>query len=227
MMKINIISKKLIKPCTPTPQNLNKYKLSFTDELIPSMYISVTLFYPPNPNPNPIINRLQESFSEILTHFYPFAGRYVKKDHLVDCNDEGAEFVEAEANHIELMDFIAKTKSYTQLDNLLSRQTYDVDKPEDPLLSVQVTKFKCGGLSISISLSHRIADGSSLGTLITAWSNANNNYNNQEPIIPTFDSSSLFRGENSEINFGPLAHNVAMKRLLFVTRRPYRACDPI
>ncbi|KAL3635056.1 hypothetical protein CASFOL_022110 [Castilleja foliolosa] len=215
MMNINIISKKLIKPYTPSPQNLNKYKLSFTDELIPSMYMSVTLFYPPNPNPNLIIIRLQESLSKILTQFYPFAGRYMKKDHLVDCNDEGAEFVEAEANDIELIDFLAKTKSYAQFDNLLSRQTHDVDKSEDPLLSVQVTKFKCGGMSISISLSHRIADGSSLGTLITAWSNANNNYNNQEPIIPTFDSSSLFRGENSESDFGPLAQNVAVKRLLF------------
>ncbi|KAL3635053.1 hypothetical protein CASFOL_022107 [Castilleja foliolosa] len=215
MMKVNIISKKLIKPSTPTPQSLNKYKISFIDELMPPMFISVTLFYPPNPNPNPIITRLQESFSEILPRFYPFAGRYIKKDHLVDCNDEGAEFVEAEANDIELMDFISKTKSNEELDNLLSRRTRDVDKPEDPLLSVQVTKFKCGGLSIGISLSHRISDGSSLGRLITAWSNATNSHNNQEPIIPTFDSSSLFPGENLDSDYETPQSSVAVKRLLF------------
>ncbi|KAL3641587.1 hypothetical protein CASFOL_012402 [Castilleja foliolosa] len=211
-MKVNIISKKFIKPRTPTPQNLNKYKLSFIDELIPPMFMSVTLFYPPIPNPT--INQFQESLSDILSKFYPFAGRYIKKDHLVDCNDEGAEFVEAEANDIELINFIAQTKNTDHLDNLLSRQPYDVDKPNDPLLSVQITKFKCGGLSISVSLSHRISDGSSLGSLITAWSNANHNNNNHEPIIPIFDSPSLFPGTNLECEFEP-PHSVAVKRLLF------------
>ncbi|KAL3641588.1 hypothetical protein CASFOL_012403 [Castilleja foliolosa] len=214
MMKVNIISKKLIKPRTLTPQNLNKYKLSLIDELIPPEFMNVTLFYPPNPNPT--INQLQESLSDILPQFYPLAGRYMKKDHLVDCNDEGAEFVEAEANDIELIDFIAQSKNVDHLDNPLSRHPYDMDKPNDPLLSIQITKFKCGGLSISISLSHRISDVSSLGTLITAWSNAHHNNNNQEPImiIPTFDSPSLFPGTNLECDFEP-PHKVALKRLLF------------
>ncbi|GFP85240.1 pelargonidin 3-o-(6-caffeoylglucoside) 5-o-(6-o-malonylglucoside) 4'''-malonyltransferase [Phtheirospermum japonicum] len=137
----------------------------------------------------------------------------MKKDHLVECNDEGAEFVVAEANDIELMDFIAKTESHDQLYSLLSRQPYDVDKPNDPLLSIQITKFKCGGLSISISLSHRISDGSSLGTLISAWSNAQNN-KNPELIIPSFNSPSFFPGTNLECDFEP-PHSVAVKRLLF------------
>ncbi|GFP85244.1 pelargonidin 3-o-(6-caffeoylglucoside) 5-o-(6-o-malonylglucoside) 4'''-malonyltransferase [Phtheirospermum japonicum] len=214
-MKANVISTKLIKPCTPTPQNLSKYKISLTEELVPPMNFSVILFYPANPNPKPtILTQLQESLSKILPQFYPFAGRYIKKDHSINCNDEGAEFVEAEATTIEMNDFISKTKN-DQLNILLSRQTLDADKPTDPLLSVQITHFKCGGVSISISLSHRISDASSLGTFIAAWSNANNNNNNNKPIIPSFDSPSVFPGINLEYDIEPPPNNTVIKRLLF------------
>ncbi|GFP85230.1 pelargonidin 3-o-(6-caffeoylglucoside) 5-o-(6-o-malonylglucoside) 4'''-malonyltransferase [Phtheirospermum japonicum] len=216
-MKVNVTSTKLIKPCTPTPQNLNKYKISLTDELSPPMNVSVILFYPPNPNPNPnstIISQLQESLSKILPQFYPFAGRYIKKDHSVHCNDEGAEFVVAEATDIELVDFIAKVKSHDQLKDLLSRQTGDVDKSTDPLLSVQITNFKCGGLAISVTMSHRVSDASSLETFITAWSDANI-INNQEPIIPSFESPSLFPGINLDYDVEPTNDIIVVKRLLF------------
>ncbi|GFP85242.1 pelargonidin 3-o-(6-caffeoylglucoside) 5-o-(6-o-malonylglucoside) 4'''-malonyltransferase [Phtheirospermum japonicum] len=213
-MKVNVISRKLVKPLTPTPQNLYKYKISFTDELIPPAHTNVILFYKlPNPKQKPT-TQLQESLAKILPQFYVFAGRYIKKDHMVNCNDEGAEFVEAEANDIELMDFIANIKNNDQLDNLVSRQPYDVDKATDPLLSIQITQFKCGGLSISVSLSHRVADACSMATFIAAWSNNNNN-NNPEPIIPSFDCPSLLPGINFEYDLIKPLPNIVVKRLLF------------
>ncbi|GFP85236.1 pelargonidin 3-o-(6-caffeoylglucoside) 5-o-(6-o-malonylglucoside) 4'''-malonyltransferase [Phtheirospermum japonicum] len=180
----------------------------------PANNMNIILFYPPNlnPNQNPITSHLQESLAKILPQFYPFAGRYIKKDHMVDCNDEGAEFVEAEANDIELMDFIAKTKNH-QLNDLVSLKLLDADKPQDPLLSVQITHFKCGGLSICVSMSHRISDGSTLGTFIAAWSNANNN--NPEPVMPSFDSPSLFPGINLEYDLKRPSNPTITKRLLF------------
>ncbi|KAL3641590.1 hypothetical protein CASFOL_012405 [Castilleja foliolosa] len=215
-MKVNVISTKLIKPYIPTPQNLQKYKISFTDELSPPMNVSVILFYPPNSTPNPTISsQLQESLSKILPQFYPLAGRYIKNDHSVDCNDEGAEFVEAEANNIELVDLIAIAKSHDQLKDLLTRQTGDVDKSTDPLLSVQITSFECGGVAISVTLSHRISDASSLDTFVTAWSNENNHNNNQEPIIPIFDSASLFPGINLGYDTEMSNDIIVVKRFLF------------
>ncbi|KAK6153517.1 hypothetical protein DH2020_013156 [Rehmannia glutinosa] len=214
-MKVNVISRKLIKPSTPTPQNLNKYKISFTDELSPPMNISVILFYPSNPKPILI----EESLAKILPQFYPFAGRYIKKDHFVDCNDEGAEFVEAEAFNVELFDLIANTKN-DQLNHLLSRQSYQVDNATDPLLSIQITKFKCGGLVISVTVSHRIADVSSIGTFIAAWSNANNPPEGDKTITigPSFNSPMLFPGKNLENQMEQIKTrdpNIVVKRLLF------------
>ncbi|KAK6124909.1 hypothetical protein DH2020_041347 [Rehmannia glutinosa] len=226
-MKVNVVSRKLIKPCTPTPQN--KYKLSFLDEVSPPMNVSLILFYPPNPNPKPIlITHLEESLAKILPQFYPFAGRYIKKDRTIDRCDEGAEFVVAEAIEVEPMaDFIANTKNDQFLNNLLSRQPHEADKATDPILSIQITEFKsCGGLAISISVSHRIADASSIGTFVAAFSNiANLNSNfhagqwqkimtNNNNINPSFDAPKLFPGRYlSNDNIEPPS-NIVVKRLL-------------
>ncbi|GFP96749.1 pelargonidin 3-o-(6-caffeoylglucoside) 5-o-(6-o-malonylglucoside) 4'''-malonyltransferase [Phtheirospermum japonicum] len=214
-MKVNVISTELIKPCTPTPENLTKYKISFLDELSPPTNASMIFFYrAPFPKPKPtILTHLQESLSQILPKFYPFAGRYIKEDHSVDCNDEGAEFVKAEATDIDLMDFIAKKTNNDQLVDLLSRQTDDVDKSTDPLLSVQITNFKCSGLAMCVTTSHRIADACSVRTFIAAWSDASNNIN-PTTIIPSFDSPSLFPGINLEYDPEP-PHNIVVKHLLF------------
>ncbi|GFP86544.1 pelargonidin 3-o-(6-caffeoylglucoside) 5-o-(6-o-malonylglucoside) 4'''-malonyltransferase [Phtheirospermum japonicum] len=234
-MKVNVISTKLIKPCTPTPQNLNKYQISLTDELAAPLNINVILFYPSsNHAPKPISAHLQESLAKILPQYYPLAGRYIKKDRLVDCNDEGAEFVEAEATDIELM-IDLKTKN-VPLDDLLSRQFYEIDQATDPLLSIQITTFKCGGLTIGISVSHRILDGSSFGTFVAAWSNSARGIT---IISPTFDSLTLFPRQNIAIDFEPPRTRdttIVAKRLLFnkedITNlrskiRPKKSCEKV
>ncbi|KAL0456460.1 UNVERIFIED_CONTAM: Pelargonidin 3-O-(6-caffeoylglucoside) 5-O-(6-O-malonylglucoside) 4'''-malonyltransferase [Sesamum latifolium] len=143
---------------------------------------------------------LEESLAEILSQFYPFAGRYIKNDHLVDCSDQGAEFVEAQVvDDVHLLDFIAQVNP-EQLSDLLPRDPCAVDDITDPLLSIQLTTFTCGGLAIGVSMSHRIADAESMGTLVAAWANANK-YSAKEKfrISPSFDSPRLFPSKKMEI----------------------------
>lgn len=191
-MKMNIVSKKLIKPSTPTPPNLHKYNLSFTDEFGPPMNVRILLFYQPQSKG---INQLEESLAQILPHFYPLAGRYIKEHHVVDCSDQGAEFIEAEALELDSMILVRELMEADQLNHLLSRQFYQLDEAAAcPLLSIQATHFKCGGLAIGISVSHRIFDGSSLETFVSAWSDYNSR--GGTAIRPSFDSPSLFpRGD--------------------------------
>ncbi|KAH6770413.1 hypothetical protein C2S52_015216, partial [Perilla frutescens var. hirtella] len=152
-MKLNRISRKLIKPHTPTPQNLKHYNISFLDQLMEPMIFAAVLFYESKPENN---THLEESLSKILVEFYPLARRYVKNDHCIDCSDEGVEFVEAEALDVELIDLVAKTDA-DDLNDLLPQQYFKIDEASHyPLMSIQATHFTSGGLTIAISVSHRV-----------------------------------------------------------------------
>lgn len=81
-IQIEILNEKLIKPSLPTPNHLNSYKLSFFDQIAPNFAVPLLYFYPPVPPENSHLQRveevhkqLQNSLSEVLTKFYPLAGR--------------------------------------------------------------------------------------------------------------------------------------------------------
>ncbi|KAL1559234.1 shikimate O-hydroxycinnamoyltransferase [Salvia divinorum] len=213
-MRANVVRRKLIKPCTPTPKNLKNYKISCIDELAPSTNIGVLLFYPPKPGR--IIQKLEESLQKILPQFYVLAGRYIKTNHSINCGDEGVEFVEAEAADDELPDIVGTSE---QLNDLLPRRSYQMDGELDPLLSVQITDLKCGGLVIGVSVSHRIFDTCSLATFIAAWSNASSSSaENISTVIPSFDeSTALFPGRHwSKVECSRMeGHGIVCRRFCF------------
>lgn len=193
-MKTNVVRRKMIKPSIPTPQSLKNYKISCIDELAPSTNIGILLFYPSKPEN--IIQKLEESLRKILPQFYVLAGRYIKGAHCIDCSDQGAEFVEAEAGDDQLVDIVGTTD---QLNDLLPRRSYQMDGASDPLLSVQITDLNRGGLVIGVSVSHRIFDTCSLATFISTWSNAHSSSGEKITIVPSFDeSTALFPGRNRD-----------------------------
>ncbi|PWA87893.1 vinorine synthase [Artemisia annua] len=93
--QIRVVSRQNVKPNKPTPNNLRSYKLSALDQIHNSSYVPFIFFYQNNvdgkTNMDDIISkrskRLKQSLSETLTHFYPFAGKFVDDSH-IDCNDE-------------------------------------------------------------------------------------------------------------------------------------------
>ncbi|KAK6139063.1 hypothetical protein DH2020_027186 [Rehmannia glutinosa] len=143
-------------------------KLSYLDQLTPHLYFPVIFFYQPNEtkglstsNHVQISQHLKKSLSETLTSFYPLAGR-IQDNFIIDCNDTGVEFIEARID-AQLKDSIQKPN----MENL--KQYLPVDPAEGglgneaTLLVVQITLFDCGGISVGICFSHKIArDFSSL-----------------------------------------------------------------
>ncbi|KAJ6380581.1 hypothetical protein OIU77_029473 [Salix suchowensis] len=169
-MEVEIISKEILKPSSSTPQHRRTYKLSILDQLAPSLYIPIILFYSlPRENFCKNSDNLKESFSRALTHFYPFAGR-VKDDLSIDCNDDGAEFIEArvssdmsmviEQADINQQQLLLPCSPYAKLSKLSAHQV---------TLAVQVNYFNCGGMAISICILHAVADGSTLATFVKSW----------------------------------------------------------
>lgn len=115
---------------------------------------------------------LKESLSKALVAFYPMAGR-LQENHKtgridIDCNAQGAVFVEVETTH-ELTDF-GDFKTTNELKNLcFPKCNYDGGLSSFPLLLVQLTRFKCGGVTLGFFQHHHVADGASHVHFISSW----------------------------------------------------------
>lgn len=116
---------------------------------------------------------IREALSKILVPYHPMAGRLTisSEDKLiVDCTGEGAVFVEAEANcEIEQIGDLTKPDPST-----LGKLAYSVPGArnilEMPLITVQVTKFKCGGFTLGLCMNHCMKDGLCAMEFVNAWS---------------------------------------------------------
>ncbi|KAK3034803.1 hypothetical protein RJ639_033708 [Escallonia herrerae] len=192
-MKVQILSKKLVKPSIPTPPSLRNYKISFADEVAPTANMPVILYYPaPNGNTATasLFNQLERSLERILTRFYPLAGRYIKQSLVIDCADQGVEYVVAKVN-VQLHDFLGQEIEAEELNQLIPCEIGAADEVSDPLLAIQVNIFECGGLAVGGCFSHRIADASTMASFICGWATVNQ-AKSTDGICPSFDAASFF-----------------------------------
>lgn len=107
-MEVQILSKEIIKPSSPTPPDLQRFNISLLDQLATAGYVPVILFFASDGDAETLLEersgRLKKSLEETLTRFYPLAGR-ARENSYIECNDDGAEYVEARANCV-LSDFL-------------------------------------------------------------------------------------------------------------------------
>lgn len=186
----------IIKPSSPTPDHLRNFNLSLLDQIVPVEYTAVVLFYTGNgdhANAAKKSQRLKTSLSQTLCSYYPYAG--IIKDHkLVECNDDGAVYVEAYAN-CYLSDILHQPDQ-KQLRRFLPIEVESPKAGTGPLLLVQATFFKCGGVAVGICLSHKIGDGNTTGVFMNVW--AAHSSGSNKPVIPKFIATSgLFPPDDS------------------------------
>ncbi|KAK3034804.1 hypothetical protein RJ639_033709 [Escallonia herrerae] len=197
-MKVQILSKKFVKPLIPTPPDLRNYKISFADEVAPTQNVPVILYYPAangNTTTASLVSesyQLEKSLEHILTRFYPLAGRYMKQSRVIDCNDQGVEYVVSKVN-VQLHDLLDKGVEAEELNQLIPCELGAADEVSDPLLAIQVNIFECSGLAVSACFSHRIADGSTMASFICGWATVNQ-AKSTHGICPSFDAPSFFPG---------------------------------
>ncbi|XP_062118281.1 stemmadenine O-acetyltransferase-like [Humulus lupulus] len=180
-MKVEILSRELVKPSTPTPAHRRDYKLCLLDQFLPENHGGITFFYSStshflqsDENDDKYYCRiLKKSLSDTLTDFYPIAGRF-KDTSTIDCNDNGACVVEATINS-NLSDFLTSVNRRKDIHTLLGKLVPTLDSETMELASkcmliAQITVFKCGGVSISFCLEHRFCDFSSVMVFLKSWS---------------------------------------------------------
>ncbi|KAM3242190.1 hypothetical protein ACQJBY_054709 [Aegilops geniculata] len=115
--------------------------------------------------------RMRRALAEALVPFYPMAGRLARDEDgrvEIDCNAEGVLFVEADAPDGTVDDFgdFAPTMD---LKRLIPAVDFTGGISSYPLLVVQVTHFKCGGVALGIGMQHHVADGFSGLHFINSW----------------------------------------------------------
>ena len=221
-MEINIISTENIKPSSPTPDHLRSSKVSLLDQLAPHFYVPLVLFYSADEFRSKsvdhiqICDQLKKSLSKTLTHFYPLAGS-LKGNSFVECDDEGASYVEARVN-IDLSE-ILQNPDMNILTQFLPLNPYKVNDKGVPMTAFQANIFNCGSIGIGLCISHRIVDGATFATFLNAWSEASKGAT--QTIIPSFDLVSLFppKDVNVQVPHGVISEEKTVtKRFIFDAR---------
>ncbi|KAI3987986.1 hypothetical protein MKX01_023236 [Papaver californicum] len=201
---VEVISKETIKPSTPTPYQLKNHSLSLIDQYIIPCFIPLIFFYPVAPKNTgnkqhgDNVSLLKRSLSETLVHFYPLAGR-VKDNIVVDCNDDGIEFIEAKVSG-SMCDFLEKPDE--QLSGLLPSEVVCMNYVRDIQVFVQVNTFDCRSIAISLFVSHKVADVATITAFIRCWAqitiavsrttSITSPINVSSKLHPTFDAASLY-----------------------------------
>ncbi|XP_038717012.1 stemmadenine O-acetyltransferase-like [Tripterygium wilfordii] len=196
-MEVEIISNHCIKPSSPTPHHLKTHKLSLLDQLGCQVHFPVLLFYPMNQvttelaKINVLSQRslvLKQSLSETLTRYYPLAGK-IKDDRSIDCNDDGAHYVEARVN-CGLLDYL-KQPDLSKLPKFLPYENQFSELGGHVVL-VQENVFTCGGVAIGTVVSHRIFDGAAVSRFLITWSAIARNSSESTTLFPDLNASSFF-----------------------------------
>ncbi|KAL3729768.1 hypothetical protein ACJRO7_026841 [Eucalyptus globulus] len=149
------------------------YALSNLDQTIPYAIEIVFTFEGEGRGRHPTaIETIRESLAKALVEFYPFAGRLVVGSHgrmAVRCTGEGVPFVEATSeDDIKALGDISAINP-TMLRKLVKHSDGAPTILEVPLLTVQVTTFKCGGIVVGIVMNHVLVDGKALMDFIACW----------------------------------------------------------
>lgn len=219
-MEVSIISKETLKPSS-LPLDVKPHKLCVFDQITPFTYASIMVFYritDPNFDVGETLAQLKKSFLETLTLFYPLSGR-PKKNLYVDDFDAGVIYVEAKVS-CTLTDYF-KLRQNELLDKFVPfppfRNETDTSKPQ---YGFQVNVFACGGIAISTSLGHKIADGGTLSHFLMCWSTAFRGFPHKIIKPNLSDAPKVFPPrEDFPEKYQTLMNQLWFKKGNFVTRR--------
>ncbi|KAL1174170.1 hypothetical protein V6Z11_A05G459100, partial [Gossypium hirsutum] len=184
-----ILSEEIIRPSSPEIHQKEPFKLCVFDQLTPTTYVPVIVFYArTDNNTTNILTQLKKSLSEALNILYPFSGRIFSNMFLHDF-DAGVPFLSVRIG-CRLSEFLRHHQIET-LNNLLPCPPFCKESNhQGPLLVCQVTMFACGGIALGICASHKITDAKTGFILGFVWSTICQGYH-PEIRFPALSKASL------------------------------------
>lgn len=197
--EVTIVEASMVSPATPTPSQI--LYLSSLDLFWREYHYNRRVLFYSNSNiqqQDAFIKTLKETLAQVLVPFYPAAGRLALSNPdgrtCLDCNDEGVEFIVATVDcplqELQAFDFqpCPFFNKLAQWEEHPLSEIYNM-----PLLSIQVTRFRCGGIAIGYAHSHVLADGHSMWHFMNSWAECARN----EPIsVPPLHMRTAFAVES-------------------------------
>ncbi|XP_057419671.1 acyltransferase Pun1-like [Lotus japonicus] len=177
-MEIKLISRETITPSTPTPPHLRIYPLSFIDHIMFRNYMPSLFFYQPKEVEQECdlknkICELKKSLSKVLSRYYPLAGRF--RDQLsIECNDLGVLFLVTRVTSTKLSSILQDPTD--MLLNPLFPDGFRWDfmmSSSGSIVAVQINCFACGGIAISVCMSHKVGDAATIFNFVNDWATMN------------------------------------------------------
>ncbi|XP_047319434.1 spermidine hydroxycinnamoyl transferase-like [Impatiens glandulifera] len=194
----------LVKPAVKTPSGY--MYLPENDQFMPITHVTIIYIYKSQTvsdlSLSLITHILKTSLSKTLTIFHPLAGRL----HLpsqssrfqLNLNSAGALLLEAESTKKleDLGDFCPTP----EIEQLIPSVDYTRPIHDIPLLIVQITKFKCGAVSLGLGFQHTVVDGRAIIHFMSEWARISRGESPE--YLPFLDRTVLNVGDDDEIKPG-------------------------
>ncbi|CDP11175.1 unnamed protein product [Coffea canephora] len=125
-------------------------------------YLKGVYYFPSQAFDGLTIRKIKEPLFIWFNHFYITCGRFRRSEEsgrpVIKCNDCGARFIEAQCDKT-LDEWLEMKKHDPALEKLLvSDKIVGPELGFSPLVFLQYTKFKCGGMAVGLSWTHVLGD---------------------------------------------------------------------
>ena len=108
----------------------------------------------------------------------------------VDCNDQGVEFIQAQAD-ITIQEILDPKMDPMLINSFIPSKCRVTNPINHAMLATQITLLKCGGLALGVSMAHRICDASTMTNSLNQWATLNQRDTDVESSVADFTSCIL------------------------------------
>ncbi|KAK7318963.1 hypothetical protein RJT34_03672 [Clitoria ternatea] len=147
-------------------------------------YIRVVYFFESEAAQGLTIMKIKEKMFTWFNPYFITCGRFRRWDSgrpFIKCNDCGARFIEAKCNKT-LHQWLALKDNWPRYKFLVPHQVVGPELSFSPPVLLQVTQFKCGGMSLGLSWAHILGDPLSASDFINSWGQVMNNLTLEKPF---------------------------------------------
>ncbi|OVA01849.1 Transferase [Macleaya cordata] len=158
-----------VVPAGVTQENMVK-ELTCMDLVMKLYYLRGVYFFASNAVQGLKIRDLKEPMFKWLEICYVTSGRIRKSETgrpFIKCNDSGVRIIEARCD--KTLDEWLEMKDYSLHNRLVFNQVLGPELAYSPLVHIQFTWFKCGGLSVGLSWAHVLGDAFAASNFINMW----------------------------------------------------------